>query len=223
MLVKFVGYMIGMILVTAITTAFWIFNYKQPLDEKKRKIDQKYQELLTRQKKGRKLKQRIKALRKEISEKKRAIVTLLKEKTKDRDVGKFLNDVELDSKNSGIKLKSIRIHPKTQRQRFMEIPMEFSVDGTYFELYDFFSRIEGRQMLNLTNSQLNLSGGGTDRGRAIANLSNKIDKSKKLQDLGGKEIKMPKYTNDTRFPILRVNFDGRIIIIDRSHIAKYEE
>ena len=54
-------------------------------------------------------------------------MTLLKEKTKNRDVGQFLNDVELDATNSDIKLKSIRIHPKTQRQRYMEIPMEFQL------------------------------------------------------------------------------------------------
>ena len=101
--------------------------------------------------------------------------------------------------------------------------MEFSVDGPYFGLYDFFTRVEKRQMLNLTNSSLSLSGGGSGRGVEVKNLTEKIDTTKKLSDLYEKPIAMKKYEKDTRFPILRVQFDGRIIIIDRSHIARYEE
>ncbi len=223
MLVKFIGYVIGMFVVSAISFGFWIFQYHQPLQEEKRRIDRKYTELRNKQKRGRKLKQEIKALQKQIRSTKAEIVTLLKEKTKNRDVGKFLNDVEADSKNAGVTLRSIRIHPKTQRQRFIEIPMEYSVEGSYFEIYDFFQRVENRQMLNLTNSQINISGGGTDRGVKVKNLSKKIDKSKKLLDLDGKSVNLPKVNNETRFPRLRVNFDGRIIIIDKSHIQRFED
>lgn len=223
MLVKFLLYAMGMVVITFTTVFFWIFYYKQPLEASKSKIDEKYTNLRQRIKKGQKFDEEIQQLQQLISEKKRAIVTLLKEKTKNRDVGKFLNDVELDATNSAIKLKSIRIQPKTQRQRYLEIPMEFSLDGPYFGLYDFFTRIEGRQMLNLTNSGLSLQGGGADRGVKVENLAKIIDKSKKLNDLSEKEVKLQKYSDDTEFPMLRVNFDGRIIIIDRSHIAKYEE
>ena len=223
MLLKFLGYVVGMIIVTAVTLCFWIFNFQQPLEESKKSIQIEYDLLRIKLKQGKKYDKELKSYRAQISEKKRAIVTLLKEKTKNRDVGQFLNDVELDARNSDIKLKSIRIHPKTQRQRYMEIPMEFSVDGTYFGLYDFFSRVENRQMLNLTNSSLNLGGGGTGRGVEVKNLKDKIDTSKKLTDLHEKPIMMKKYEKDTRFPVLRVSFDGRIIIIDRSHIARYEE
>jgi len=223
MLLRFLGYVVGMIIVTAVTLCFWLFNFKQPLEESKKEIDNNYKRLRAKLNKGKRFDKEIKKYRSEISEKKRAIVSLLKEKTKNRDVGQFLNDVELDATNSDIKLKSIRIHPKTQRQRYMEIPMEFSVDGTYFGLYDFFSRVENRQMLNLTNSSLSLGGGGSGRGVEVKNLSDKIDKTKKLNDLHEKPIKMKKYEKDTRFPVLRVQFDGRIIIIDRSHIARYEE
>ena len=223
MLLKLLGYVVAMIIVTAVTLCFWLFNFKQPLEVSKKEIDTKYKRLRVSLKKGKKYDRQIKEYRATISEKKRAIVTLLKEKTKNRDVGQFLNDVELDATNADIKLKSIRIHPKTQRQRYMEIPMEFSVDGTYFGLYDFFSRVENRQMLNLTNSSLSLGGGGSGRGVEVKNLTDKIDRSKKLTDLHEKQIKMAKYEKDTRFPILRVQFDGRIIIIDRSHIARYEE
>jgi len=221
-LVKLFTYTLIMFVVTVVTFAYWLFNYKKPLEEEKLQINNKYKELLAKKKKGQRSKQQIRELQNEISNKKREIVALLKEKTKGRDVGKFLNDVELDSQNAGVNLRSIRIQPKTQRPRYMEIPLEFSVDGTYFELYDFFSRIEARQMLNLQNSQITLTGGGSDRGQAIKNLSNLIDKGKKLVDLNNKEVKLPKYNNESRFPTMRVNFDGRIIIIDRSHIAKYE-
>ena len=223
MLLRFLGYVVAMIIVTAITLCFWLFNFKQPLEETKKEVDNKYKRLRVKLKKGKKLDKEIKKYRSDISDKKRAIVTLLKEKTKNRDVGQFLNDVELDATNADIKLKSIRIHPKTQRTRYMEIPMEFSVDGTYFGLFDFFKRIENREMLNLTNSSLNLGGGGSGRGVEVKNLTKKIDRTKKLTDLHDKPITIKKYENDTRFPVLRVSFDGRIIIIDRSHIARYEE
>ena len=223
MLLKFLGYVVGMIIVTAVTLCFWIFNFQQPLEVAKSAITKEYNSLRIKLKKGKKYDKEIKTYRAKIKENKRAIVTLLKEKTKNRDVGQFLNDVELDARNSDIKLKSIRIHPKTQRQRFMEIPMEFSVDGTYFGLHNFFSRVERRQMLNLSNSSLNLGGGGTGRGVEVKNLKDKIDTSKKLTDLHEKPITMKKYEKDTRFPVLRVSFDGRIIIIDRSHIARFEE
>lgn len=223
MLIKFLMYTVGMVVITFVTGFFWIFYYQKPLEQAKSKIDEKHQSLNARLRKGRKYNQEIEELRQTISEKKRAIVTLLREKTKNRDVGKFLNDVELDASNSSVKLKSIRIHPKTQRQRYMEIPMEFSLDGAYFGLYDFFTRVEKREMLNLINSQLSLSGGGSDRGVKVKNLSDLVDKSKKLRDINEKEVKMQKYSDDTEFPLLRVQFDGRIIIIDKSHIARYEE
>ena len=64
---------------------------------------------------------------------------------------------------------------------------------------------------------------GVCSGCRASNLKDKIDRSKKLSDLHDKPIKMAKYEKETKFPVLRVNFDGRIIIIDRSHIARYEE
>ena len=216
-------YTVGMVVITFVTGFFWIFYYQKPLEQAKSKIDEKHQTLKKRLRQGERYDDEIKQLRRQISEKKRAIVSLLREKTKNRDVGKFLNDVELDASNSSIKLKSIRIHPKTQRQRYMEIPMEFSIEGPYFGLFDFFKRVEAKEMLNLINSQLSLSGGGSDRGVKVKNLSDIIDKSKKLRDINEKEVKMQKYSDDTEFPLLRVQFDGRIILIDKSHIARYEE
>lgn len=223
MLIKFLMYTVGMVVITFVTGFFWIFYYQKPLEQAKSKIDEKHQTLKKRLRQGERYDDEIKQLRRQISEKKRAIVSLLREKTKNRDVGKFLNDVELDASNSSIKLKSIRIHPKTQRQRYMEIPMEFSIEGPYFGLFDFFKRVEAKEMLNLINSQLSLSGGGSDRGVKVKNLSDIIDKSKKLRDINEKEVKMQKYSDDTEFPLLRVQFDGRIILIDKSHIARYEE
>jgi len=224
MLVRFLGYVVGMIVVSAITIAFWIFQYHQPLQAEKRQIDAKHQELLAKQRKGKRLKQDIARLQQDIRARKAEIVTLLKEKTKNRDVGKFINDVEREAKNAGISLRSIRIMPKTQRQRFIEIPMEFGMEGTYIELYDFFHRLENLQMLNLTQSALNISGGGTGRGAKINDLENKIDKTKKLTDLEGKDVKIHKIDKNTVFPKLRINLNGgRIIIIDKSHIARFED
>ena len=51
MLLRFLGYVVAMIIVTAITLCFWLFNFKQPLEETKKEVDNKYKRLRVKLKK----------------------------------------------------------------------------------------------------------------------------------------------------------------------------
>lgn len=222
---KFFVYLIVLILISAVSGMFWILSYTNPLAEEKKRIDSRRAELLKSQKKSQRLKKDIATVSEKIKKRKAEIVTLLREKTKDRDIEKFINNIEKEAKNAEISLKNIRILPKSQRQRYIEIPMEFVMEGTYIELYDFFFRLESLQMLNLTKSSVVFTGGGSSgRGQKIKNLEKKIDKNKTLTDLEGKDVKLKKIGSSTEFPKLRVTLNGgRIIIIDKATIQRYED
>lgn len=222
---RFFVYLIVLVLISAVSGVIWMLYYHAPLEEEKKNIESRRTELLERKKRSKKIKEDITRVAEEIRKKKAEIVTLLKEKTKDRDIEKFINNIEKEAKNAEISLKNIRILPKSQRQRYIEIPMEFVMEGTYIELYDFFFRLENLQMLNLTKSSMVFTGGGASgRGEKIKNLEKKIDKNKSLTDLEGKDVKLQKIGGSTEFPKLRVTLNGgRIIIIDKATIQRYED
>lgn len=48
MLVKLFTYTLIMFVVTVVTFAYWLFNYKKPLEEEKLQINNKYKELLAK-------------------------------------------------------------------------------------------------------------------------------------------------------------------------------
>jgi ribosomal protein L7Ae-like RNA K-turn-binding protein len=211
-----------MIVVTAVTLAIAIFNFQQPHEAEKKKIEDQYKSLIRKEKNARQIKTQINKAYEEIESIKKDIVTLLKERTKGRDLTQFITDLERDAQDSGVSLKSVRIQAQTQRQKFTEIPLEFQIDGAYFQIYDFLSRIEKRGLVNFTHSGMALSGGGAARGVTVKNLKDMIDSNPKVQDRNGSNLKIKPYTSDTQFPKMRVQFDGSIIIIDKSHIAAYE-
>ncbi|PCJ20060.1 MAG: hypothetical protein COB02_05535 [Candidatus Cloacimonadota bacterium] len=222
MVVKIVSYAFGMILILAVTAGVYILEYKQPLDEQIQLVDKEMRKLRSQKTKGKKLKKSLKEIDKKIRAVKSEIVSFLKEKSKGRDVSKFLNDVESYAQDSGIELKTIRINPRITRAKFIEIPLEFSVSGTYFQLYDFFTRIENTKILNFSNSGLRLGGGG-GRGKKLPRLSKLITKNlKNLKDLLGKKIPSPAYSGSTNFPKMRAQFEGRVVMVDRGKITQYE-
>jgi len=47
-LVKLFTYTLIMFVVTVVTFAYWLFNYKKPLEEEKLQINNKYKELLAK-------------------------------------------------------------------------------------------------------------------------------------------------------------------------------
>ncbi|MCO4782386.1 MAG: type 4a pilus biogenesis protein PilO [Candidatus Cloacimonetes bacterium] len=221
MIVKVVSYVFGMVLISIVTAGVWILEYKQPLDEQIQAVDTEMRKLKSQRSKGKKLKRSLKKIEKQIKDVRAEIVTFLKEKGKGRDVGKFLNDVENDAQDSGIELKTIRINPRLTRSKFIEIPLEFSISGTYFQLYDFFTRVESRKILNFADSGLRLGGGG-GRGYKLPRLSKLITKKVTLKDLAGKKIPSPAYSGSTTFPKMRAQFEGKIIMVDRGKITQYE-
>ncbi|MCJ8346698.1 type 4a pilus biogenesis protein PilO [bacterium] len=221
MIVKIVSYVFGMILVSIVTAGVWILEYKQPLDEQIQAVDSEMKKLKSQKAKGKRLARSLKKIEKEIKDVRSEIVAFLKEKGKGRDVGKFLNDVENDAQDSGIDLKTIRINPRLTRSKFIEIPLEFNIAGTYFQLYDFFTRIESRKILNFSDSSLRLSGGG-GRGYKLPRLSRLISKKMTLKDLTGKKIPIPAYSGSTTFPKMRAQFEGKIIMVDKGKITQYE-
>jgi len=191
--------------------------------EQKEKYENERRELEQKRTRGQKVKAEIAGLEEELRKKKRDIVTLLREKTKDRDVNKFLNDLEVHAQDSGITLKQVRIHPKTAKQRYTEILMEFNVEGAYIQFYDFLTRLERDGFINFSSSQITISGGGADRGDKIKNLKDQLAQRSDLKDVNGKKVDLKEVDTETQFPRLRVQFDGRLIIIDSSHITRYEE
>lgn len=223
MIARILGYLVLMVVITAIAGVVGWMNFHTPMVEALERIETERKELQSKKERGQKVRQEINGLEEEIKKTKREIVTLLKEKTKDRDVNKFLNDLEVHSQDSGIGLKQIRIHPKTQKQRYTEILMEFNVEGAYVQVYDFLTRIERDGFLNFSNSQITISGGGADRGTKVKDLKNQMTKRSDLKDVNGKPIELKVLDAETDFPRLRIQLDGRLIIIDRSHITRYEE
>jgi type IV pilus assembly protein PilO len=222
MFLRFIFYILLMLIIAAAAVAVYIFNWKQPFDAEISRINEEYDTLQTKIRRGNQLDEEIRRVTQKITDTKREVVTLLRERTKDRDLNKFLNDAERDAQDSGVILKSISIRPKTQRQRFTEIPLEFQVEGTYFQLYDFLTRIEKRGFLSFARSSMSLTGGGAARGVTISNLRDMIDGNPNVTDIAGKKVNLTKYTDSTEFPRLRIQFDGSVIIIDRSHIANFE-
>lgn len=222
MFLRFIFYVLLMLIIAVASVAVYIFQWKHPYDAEKSKISEEYENLQAKIKRGAQIEEEIRRAKQKIIDTKREVVTLLREKTKDRDLNKFLNDAERDAQDSGVSLKSISIRPKTQRPRFTEIPLEFQVEGTYFQLYNFLTRIEKRGFLSFARSSMSLTGGGAARGVTVTNLRDMIDGNPNVSDIAGKKINLTKYTDGTEFPRLRVQFDGNVIIIDSSHIANFE-
>lgn len=222
MLVRALGYFLLMVVVAAIAVAVAVFQFQQPMEEGKKRVDQEMEELRRKKERGQRAQRDIKELEEKVREKKREIVTFLKEKTKDRDINRFLNDMEVYSQDSGATLKQIRINPKISKQLYSEVQMDFGVEATYFEFYDLLTRIENGGMLNFSQSELTITGGGVDRGVKVKDLEEQTTRRTNLTDVNGKPVELKTYTKETEFPKLRVQFNGKLILIDSSHITRYE-
>ncbi len=126
---------------------------------------------------------------------------------KGRSIEEFLKEVETDGNDAKVKLQNIRIDSVSSLDLWSKIPLEFNLSGPYFKIFDFLSRIQKRGKMDFSSGVLSIT--AETKFESIPKLMELVDQAK------------TKYQPTTKFPNLRVNLNGEIIIIDKNHLLKY--
>lgn len=203
---RLVTYLMSVLFILALSAIIMWFIIYEPYVKDETEINEAIassQKLVKRYKRA---KDEIKKLEQEIDEVKQNIFRKLCT-AKGRTIQQFLQELETDGNESKIQLDSIRIDSISSLDLWSKIPLEFNIAGPYFRIYDFLSRIQNRGKMDFGNGVLSIT--SETKTIAIPELTKLVDQARN------------KYPQGKQFPNLRVNLNGEIIIIDKTHLHKY--
>lgn len=184
---------------------FW-FLIQEPYNQKTEEIETRIRDFKEQIRKYEQAKEQCKSFEDKINETKKKIFRLLCG-AKGRTIEDFLKELENDAEASDIDLENIRIESMTVSELCSKIPMDLNISGPYFKIFKFMALVQKR-------GKMDFSGGSI----SIASESKMVGVNKLRSFVSPKS----KYKESDRFPNLRVNVNGEIIIIDeQTHMRKY--
>jgi cell division protein FtsB len=203
---RIVTYLMSILFIFAFSAIIAWFIIYEPYDKKDKDLTDAIANAQKLVKRYKHAKEEITKLEGEIDEVKQKVFRKLCT-AKGRTIQEFLRELETDSNESAIQLDSIRIDSVSSLDLWSKIPLDLNIGGPYFQIYDFLHRVQKRGKMDFSNGVLSIT--SETKTVPIPKLMNLVDKSK------------TKYTPDKKFPNLRVNLNGEIIIIDKNHLLKY--
>lgn len=204
---KFVTYVMSVLFIIAFSAIIFWFIIYEPYDKKQKELDEAIDQARGLVAKYKKAKEEIDALEQKINEAKQKVFRKLCG-AQGRNIQEFLKELEEDGNLSGIQLDSIRIDSISSLDLWSKIPIDLNIGGPYFQVFDFLARVQKRGKMDFSTGVLSIT--AESKADPIQELSKFVDQSK------------TKYPQDQRFPNLRVNLNGEIIIIDNNHLQKYK-
>lgn len=204
---KIVSYLMSILIICALAFIFFWFLIHEPHNKEMSEIASRISDSKALIKKYKRAENENKQLEANINDTKQKIFKLLCT-AKGRTLEDFLKELEDDSQAANIDLDNVRIENVHIDELCSKIPIDLNVAGPYFKIFKFISLIEDK-------GKLDFSSGGS-LNIASDNKELPIKDLRKYTDLSRK-----KYMDDDKFPGLRVNLNGEIIIIDDSHMRKY--
>lgn len=184
---------------------FW-FLIQEPFNHKMEEFDTKIRDARDQIKKYQQAKEQCKTFEEKINTMKKKIFRRLCS-AKGRSIEEFLKELETDSDTSKIDLENIRIESMTVSELCSKIPMDLNVAGPYFQIFKFLALVQKRGKMDFSGGSLSIAS------------ESKLVNIPKLKDYVSQKCK---YKEMERFPNLRVNVNGEIIIIDeQTHMRKY--
>jgi len=204
---KIVSYLMSILIICALAFILFWFMIHEPHTKEMSDLNARIEDSKALIKKYMRAKEENKQLESTINETKQKIFRLLCT-AKGRTLEDFLKELENNSQGADIDLENIRIENVHIDELCSKIPIDLNVGGPYFKIFKFISLIEEQ-------GKLDFSSGGS-LNIASDNKEAPIKDLRKYTDLTRK-----KYVDKDRFPGLRVNLNGEIIIIDDNHMRKY--
>lgn len=204
---KIVSYLMSILIICALAFIFYWFLIHEPYNTKMSDYATRIDDSKALIKKYKRAQEENKQIESSINETKQKIFKLLCT-AKGRTLEDFLKELEDDSQGADIDLENVRIENVHIDELSSKIPIDLNVGGPYFKIFKFISLIEEKGKLDFA------SGGSLNV--ASDNKENTIKDLRKYTDLSRK-----KYMDNDKFPGLRVNLNGEIIIIDDNHMRKY--
>lgn len=203
---KLVTYVMAILALCATGFLVFWFLIQEPFNTDKEKIETEIRDAREQMRKYEQAKKQCKSYEEKINTTKKKIFTLLCS-ARGRTIEDFLKELENDADTSKIDLENIRIESMTVSELCSKIPMDLNISGPYFQIYQFLALVQKR-------GKMDFSGGSL----SIASESKQVT-IPKLKDYVST---LSKYKPGERFPNLRVNVNGEIIIIDENtHMRKY--
>jgi len=204
---KIVSYLMSILIICTLAFIFYWFLIHEPFNKQISDYDTRIADSEAMITKYMRAKQDNKQTESTINETKQKIFKLLCT-AKGRTLEDFLKELEDDSQIADIDLENVRIENVHIDELSSKIPIDLNVGGPYFKIFKFISLIENQGKLDFSSGgSLNIS--SDNKGATIKNL-------RKYTDMA-----MKKYMDNDKFPGLRVNLNGEIIIIDDNHMRKY--
>lgn len=79
----------------------------------------------------------------------------------DVDADDFIVSVNASAKDAGIHVRSLTAQPTVAQESYVEVPFKMRIDGTYYEMMDFFDRLSHlARIANVTGLALGAPTGG---------------------------------------------------------------
>lgn len=208
---KFLTYVMSVLIISMAAVIVGYFLIYDPSRTQLEELDQQIKTAESENQKHIKNKGEI-SKQEEIIEKTKQEIFQMLCKARGRKLETFLREIEDDADDAAIKLENIRIESVVTKELNSKIPLDFQISGPYFILYDFLQKLEstGKAKGKMDFSQSQIS---------IASES-KTDKLAKLDKL--KSPKSKYNANVDKFPGLRVQMNGEIIIIDDTQLERYK-
>jgi len=204
---KIVSYLMSILIICALAFIFYWFLIHEPFNKQMSDYSARISDADALIKKYRRAKQENKQIEVTINGVKKKIFRLLCT-ARGRTLEDFLKELEDDSQNADIDLENVRIENVHIDELSSKIPIDLNVGGQYFKIFKFISFIENKGKLDFSSGgSLNIA--SDNKEKSIKNLRKYTDLSRK------------KYRDKDKFPGLRVNLNGEIIIIDDNHMRKY--
>ncbi len=203
---RIVTYIMSVLFILAFSGIVGWFMIYEPYEKQKQELQEQIDSANNLVKKYRQAKTEIEALEVQINEVKQKVFRKLCS-AQGRTIEQFLREVEIDGNEADIDMESIRIDSISSLDLWSKIPLDFNIAGPYFKIYDFLARVQKRGKMDFSNGVLSIT------------AETKIDRLPNLMKLVDQQ--KTKYTAESRFPNLRVNLNGEIIIIDKNHLLKY--
>lgn len=203
---KLVTYVMAIVALCATGFLVFWFLIQEPFNTDKEKIETEIRDAREQMRKYEKAKKDCKTYEEKINTTKKKIFTLLCG-ARGRTIEDFLKELETDSDTSKIELENIRIESMTVSELCSKIPMDLNISGPYFQIYKFLALVQNRGKMDFSGGSLSIA--SESKQVAIPKMKDYVSTRSK-------------YKPGDRFPNLRVNVNGEIIIIDENtHMRKY--
>lgn len=203
---KLLTYMMAILIICAAGFIVFWFVIHEPFLQKKTEKEAAIKKAKSQAREIKKVESKIKEREVELETEKKNIFRLLCG-ARDRSIEKFLKEVEDASDKASIGLDNLRIESVIIKDLHSKIPLNLSLSGPYFQIFKFLQLIQKNGKLDFSTGYLSIQ--SEAKTVAIQNLLQYVDKS-------------AKYSPRDEFPNLRVELNANMVVIDPSHLERYQ-